>query len=55
MLEEESFKVESLIYLGTKFDYDISWGPHIKQLSKKLSRAWGVIRKIEHMVNSLFF
>ena len=54
MLEEEIEQVGSLTYLGIKFDNKLSWEPHVKQLSKKLSRACGVIKKIEPMVNSLF-
>ena len=54
MLKEEIEQVESLTYLGIKFDYELSWETHAKQLSKHISRARGAIRKIEPMVNPLF-
>ena len=54
LLEQQIEQVESLANFGQKYDDKLSWEAHINQLSKKLSRAYGVIRKIEPIINSLF-
>ena len=40
--------VDNIKYLGMYFDKHLSWDYHIQQLSKKLSRANGIISKLRH-------
>ena len=40
----------SVKYLGVYLDDNLSWNIHIKELSKKLSRANGIISKLRHYV-----
>ena len=40
----------SVKYLGVYLDDNLSWDIHIKELSKKLSRANGIISKLRHYV-----
>ena len=43
--------VHSLKYLGVKLDANLTFSPHINDLSLKLSRANGMLSKIRHYVN----
>ena len=40
--------VEQVKYLGMYLDKHLSWDYHINQLSKKLSRANGIVSKLRH-------
>ena len=40
--------VDSVKYLGIHIDKNLSWDSHIQQLTKKLSRANGIISKLRH-------
>lgn len=40
--------VDSVKYLGIHIDKNLSWDVHIQQLTKKLSRANGIISKLRH-------
>ena len=42
------FPVDSIKYLGMYIDKYLSWNIHIQQLSKKLSRANGILSKLRH-------
>ena len=44
------FPVDSIKYLGIYIDKYLSWNIHIQQLSKKLSRANGILSKLHHNV-----
>jgi len=35
-------------YLGVLFDNKLSWKPHVKNVKTQLSRACGVLSKLEH-------
>ena len=45
-------EVQSVKYLGVEFDSNLTWKPHISQLSHKLSKTVGVLSKIRYFVNS---
>ena len=45
-------EVQSVKYLGVEFDSNLTWKPHISQLSLKLSKTVGVLSKIRYFVNS---
>ena len=42
------FPVDSIKYLAMYIDKYLSWNIHIQQLSKKLSRANGILSKLHH-------
>jgi hypothetical protein len=42
------FPVDNIKYLGMYIDKYLSWNFHIQQLSKKLSRANGILSKLRH-------
>ena len=42
--------VDQIQYLGMYIDKYLSWNFHIQQLSKKLSRANGILSKLRHNV-----
>ena len=45
-------EVQSVKYLGVEFNSNLTWKPHISQLSLKLSKTVGVLSKIRYFVNS---
>ena len=45
-------EAQSVKYLGVEFDSNLTWKPHISQLSLKLSKTVGVLSKIKYFVNS---
>ena len=45
-------EVQSVKYLGVEFDSNLTWKPHISQLSLKLSKTVGVLSKIRYFVDS---
>ena len=42
---------DSYKYLGVMIDKDLGWGPHIKYISQKISRACGALAKLRYCVN----
>ena len=42
---------ESLKYLGITLDSRLSWKPRINNLTKRLSRACGILSKLRHYTN----
>lgn len=43
-------QTNSVKYLGVILDNNLSWQPHIESISKKLSKACGIIYKLRHYV-----
>ena len=45
-------KVESIKFLGTTIDCNLSWKPHVRQLCTKISQLTGVLYKIRNSITT---